>query len=260
MNILQLAFAIVCFDPQIAVIDNAQQGLSGIDQLPNVDVACTHHATVCSQYATIRQVQARQIDRRLCLLQRGLGCRQMVFLFDRHISLHAARLAQLLVTRFGTQIGSMHLVVLLLRCRFGPQQIGITLIVALPFFHIDAGFVNRRIGYAHIQRRSTNAAPCGFAVLFGTRQIGLRLRQTQTVFGIFQNDKRVALAYRLIGFEPNLLDKTLHTHILRRYMPTHPRIIGIFHPADMHKLQHCIHNAAHQQYNYNRIVNVNFQF
>ena len=61
-DVRQLAFAIVGLHPFLVLIDDADKGLSGVDQFADVDVACADHARVGGDDVAVRQIELSQLD------------------------------------------------------------------------------------------------------------------------------------------------------------------------------------------------------
>ena len=83
-----------------------------------------------------------------------------------------------------------------------------------------------------------------FALLLGTRQIALGLRQTQTKLAVLNDDQRIAFANVLVRLETNLFNKTLHARVLRRDVLAHAGIVRVLDVPEMSELQHNVRYAG----------------
>lgn len=111
----QLAFTIVGLHPLLFLVHDTDKGLSGIDQLPDVDVAGTDYSRVGGNNVAVREVEFRQLDCRLRQLHRRFGSGTAVALLVGHILLHINGMADLVVAGLGGKVGGVGLVVLVLR-------------------------------------------------------------------------------------------------------------------------------------------------
>ena len=102
-----------------------------------------------------------------------------------------------------------------------------------------------------------NAGRCGTASRKGVGKVSFCLSKAQAEFGVFYHQQCIAFAHRLVFFEINLLDKTLHTGIDGRNMLTHLRIIGIFH-AQMNEARANVNQSHGKQGNHYGIINLFF--
>ena len=137
--------------------------------------------------------------------------------------------AYLIVARLAGFVCRLHIIELLTGDRFLLQQLLVTLVVALGILHLHTRLLDTRIVHPQVVLCGSDAHAGSLLTRQRVGKIGLRLSQSQLELAVLDDDQRIALVYRLILFETNLLDESLHTRIHGRDMLFHLSIVGIFH-------------------------------
>ena len=180
MDMRQLGLAIVGFDPFLVLIHDADERLTGVDQFADIDVPRAHKTRVRGDDVTIGEIEFGQLHRRLCQFNCGFHRRAVMTRFIRHAALHVNGVTDLFVTRLRGKISRVRLVGYLLCDRTRPKQLLAAFVLACEVVQIGFRLGFGSFGSRDVRGGSANRRTGLFALLLGTRQIALGLRQTKT--------------------------------------------------------------------------------
>lgn len=256
LYVRQLALAIVRLHPFLVLIHDADKRLTGVDQFADVDVTTADHAGMRGDDVTIREVQFRQINRRLRQLDCRFGRREVKALLSLYALLHLYGVANLLITGLRGKVRRVRLLIDLLRDRACLEQLLVAVIFALQVVHVRFRLGFGRLGHLDIAVRRADGRTGLLALLTRTGKVTLCLCQTQAELAVFKDDQRVAFANMLVRLKTNILNKTLHTRVLRRDVLAYAGIVRVLDAPEMSELQHNVRYACEKKQHDNRVVQI----
>ena len=147
---VHLSLTIIGYHPYIVIIHDASQHLTRLYQLAFVNVLSSHHAIAgCHDYG-IGKVEASQIELCLCHALSGTGTAELLGLHIADRSCTCLAAACLLITRLGSQIAGISIVILLTGYRILLHQSRKTVEVLLGIHHIHTSFLDAGSCCLHI--------------------------------------------------------------------------------------------------------------
>ena len=233
---LQLRFAIVGHNPKVGIVHYLHQCLSGIDELPHVDVLASGYAIGRGHDDGVREVEPGQVDSSLRHLHAGSVLAEAVSLLAAGGGKGAELARQLFVAGLGREESGVDVVILLLRDGFVLEELGIARILAAGVLQLHAGFFDTGIGNVHGALGGAHALRGGLAARTGIGKVGLSLGQTQPELAVLNDDEGVALMDGLVLLETDFLDKTLHAGVDGGDVLANGSVVGELHLPEMDEM------------------------